>query len=308
MTRSELVEFCLAFPAVYEDYPFDTVADSGAWTVMRHRAGKRSFALIYERNGRLCVNLKCEPLEAELLRQAFADVIPAYHMNKTHWNTVVLGGDVPVDELLRQMRSSYSLTKPSRAKKSRQGGQQDMIRFGPYDWRILQEKDGQALVLSDKVIGKRAYDDGRIAITWEACGLRRYLNGEFHDRFSTGDRARIMDTTIKNDANPWFGTDGGNDTTDRIFLLSIEEAVSYWGDSGQLKNRNPGSKLFINDRYKSARKARDMDGASAWWWLRSPGLRPTLAAQVYNGGAIHISGHHAANCLGGVRPALWLRL
>lgn len=112
MTRRELINYCLTFPSVYEDYPFDDIIDDGAWTVMRHRANKKSFALIYERYGKLCVNLKCDPLEADFLRQAFTSVTPAYHMNKMHWNTVILGGDVPIDELKRMIAASYDLTKP----------------------------------------------------------------------------------------------------------------------------------------------------------------------------------------------------
>lgn len=112
MTRRELIDFCLTFPAAYEDYPFDDIIDGGAWTVIRHRTNKKSFAMIYERNGKLCVNLKCDPLEADFLRQAFADVKPAYHMNKIHWNTVTLGGDVPEEELKRMVGQSYDLIKP----------------------------------------------------------------------------------------------------------------------------------------------------------------------------------------------------
>ena len=52
MTRRELIDYCLTLPDVYEDYPFDGIADAGAWAVMRHRMNKKSFALIYERNGR----------------------------------------------------------------------------------------------------------------------------------------------------------------------------------------------------------------------------------------------------------------
>ncbi|SHI03393.1 Predicted DNA-binding protein, MmcQ/YjbR family [Sporobacter termitidis DSM 10068] len=112
MTRRELIEYCLTFPLAYEDYPFDDAADASAWTVMRHRANKKSFALIYERNGKLCVNLKCEPLEADFLRQAFQDITPAYHMNKVHWNTVILEGDVPDGELQLLTERSYDLIKP----------------------------------------------------------------------------------------------------------------------------------------------------------------------------------------------------
>ncbi|MDR1704906.1 MAG: MmcQ/YjbR family DNA-binding protein [Clostridiales bacterium] len=112
MTRRELIDFCLTFPAAYEDYPFDDLADIGAWTVMRYRANRKGFAHIYERNGGLCINLKCDPFEADFLRQVFADVMPAYHMNKRHWITVTLGGDVPDDELGRMIERSYDLIKP----------------------------------------------------------------------------------------------------------------------------------------------------------------------------------------------------
>ena len=111
-TRKELIDFCLSFPAAYEDYPFDSTPEGGVWTVMRHQKNKKSFALIYERDGRLCLNLKCDPPEADLLRQAFCDVIPGYHMNKTHWNTVRTGGDLPDGELQRMIAASYDLIKP----------------------------------------------------------------------------------------------------------------------------------------------------------------------------------------------------
>lgn len=117
MTRQDLIDFCLTFPAAYEDYPFDDIADACAWTVMRHRTNRKSFALIYERNSRLCVNLKCDPFEADFLRQAFADVTLAYHMNKVHWNTVALGGDVPEEEIKRMVGKSYDLIKPKEKSK-----------------------------------------------------------------------------------------------------------------------------------------------------------------------------------------------
>ena len=116
MTRDELINFCLSFPSVYEDYPFDDIIDESAWSVMRLRTSKKSFAFIYQRNGKLYVNLKCEPFEADFLRQAFSDITPAYHMNKTHWNTIMLGGDVPDDELRWMVERSYDLIKPKMRK------------------------------------------------------------------------------------------------------------------------------------------------------------------------------------------------
>lgn len=121
MMRQELIDYFLTFPAAYEDYPFDKIADAGAWTVMRHRANKKSFALIYERNGKLCVNLKCDPLEADFLRQAFSYIAPAYHMNKEHWNTITLGDDVPEGDLKRMIERSYALIKPKVRKRLSHG-------------------------------------------------------------------------------------------------------------------------------------------------------------------------------------------
>jgi predicted DNA-binding protein (MmcQ/YjbR family) len=108
MTRRELIDLCLARPAAYEDYPFD----GDDWCVIRHRTNKKGFAHIYERGGKLCVNLKCDPFEADFLRQAYLDVTPAYHMNKVHWNTVTIGGDVSTPELARLIEKSYDLVKP----------------------------------------------------------------------------------------------------------------------------------------------------------------------------------------------------
>jgi len=120
MTKQELIDYCLTFPAAYEDYPFGgqvAHSDDGTWTVMRHDANKKSFAHIYNRNGKLCINLKCEPIRADFLRGAFSDIVPGWHMNKTHWNTIYVDGDVPKEELYDSIQHSYNLVKPKQRKK-----------------------------------------------------------------------------------------------------------------------------------------------------------------------------------------------
>ena len=111
-TRQKIINYCLTLPLAYEDYPFDDISDDKRWTVMRHQSNKKTFAMIYVRNDKLCINLKCDPVEADFIRQIFADVTHGWHMNKTHWNTVTLGGDVPDDELLKMIDKSYDLIKP----------------------------------------------------------------------------------------------------------------------------------------------------------------------------------------------------
>lgn len=106
-------EFCLSFPGVYRDYPFGE-----EWTVFRHRKTGKSFAFFYERGGTLCVNLKCDPFRADLLRRSFSWVTPGYHMNKTHWNTVCLSGAAGNEDEVRSMIShSFSLTEKKPKKK-----------------------------------------------------------------------------------------------------------------------------------------------------------------------------------------------
>lgn len=114
MTRRELIDLCLEFPSAYEDYPFAEAPGEGETAVMRHRANKKTFALISERGGKLCINLKCDPREADFLRRVYKGVQPGWHMNKEHWNTVTTGSDVPEEELRRQIANSYDLVKPKK--------------------------------------------------------------------------------------------------------------------------------------------------------------------------------------------------
>jgi len=109
---------------------------------------------------------------------------------------------------------------------------------------------------------------------------------------------RIAETRVIYNDNLWYGSSGGNDTTDKIFLLSLEEVVKYFGDSGQF-NR-PRREWVFNDQYNSARVARDANGQVSWWWLRSPG--------VYIVGNVSIGGYFVFSDAVGVRPVLWINL
>ena len=118
MTYEELLERCLTYPDAFEDHPFGSEApEDGGWTVIRHRLNRKGFAFIFMRGG-LCINLKCEPLRADLLRQLYRGVTPAYHMNKLHWNSVKPDSDVPEDVLYDMIEHSYRLTMPKACKGS----------------------------------------------------------------------------------------------------------------------------------------------------------------------------------------------
>ena len=123
----------------------------------------------------------------------------------------------------------------------------DKINFGKYEWRVLDIQNNAALILTENIIETRPYHNRYVNITWADCALRKYLNGEFYDTFSEVDRAKIMPVTNKNLNNQWYGTKGGEDTLDYIFLLSIEEAVcKYFGDSSKkLYNRGITEKYWF---------------------------------------------------------------
>ena len=181
------------------------------------------------------------------------------------------------------------------------------ISFGGYDWRVLDIQDGKALLLSDKAVKNRAYQQSSYRkTTWAECSLREYLNGKFYNSLGE-DKARIAETVVTTSNNPWYSTNGGDDTNDKIFLLSIEEVVKYFGDSGQLKNRMDNA-WCINDEYNSARIATDKKGTVSRWWLRSPGSNDHYAADVNDSGNLVFNGNFVDLSGGGVRPALWLNL
>lgn len=107
MTKEEYVEFCKNLGGAEVDKPFNEDFEA---TVARHSDSKKWFALVMEYQGKNVVNLKCDPMESDFLRSVFKGVIPAYHMNKVHWNTVFLESDVPDEEIERLTFVSFELT------------------------------------------------------------------------------------------------------------------------------------------------------------------------------------------------------
>jgi len=187
----------------------------------------------------------------------------------------------------------------------------ETISFGGIDWLVLDVQDDRALLITKNVIETRRYHSSYPSVTWEICELRAYLNGTgayegkgFIDRFSAQQRARIQTVDNANPNNPRYNTRGGNVTQDQVFLLSIEEVVEYFGDSGQLGDPNA---YYIGDEYNYNRVAK-YNGRIHWWWLRSPGYGSNWAAGVDYGGGIGIGGCPVYGEGRGVRPALWLAL
>ena len=106
-SRHDVIDFCMTLNGVYEDYPFRDVN----WTIMRHKDNNKMFAAVFKRFDNIWINVKCNPDVTYMWRNAFDGVIPAYHMNKKHWNSIILNGSVPENEIKNMILDSYNLTK-----------------------------------------------------------------------------------------------------------------------------------------------------------------------------------------------------
>ena len=162
------------------------------------------------------------------------------------------------------------------------------MTFGNMEWIVLAREGGKALLLSKDCIEERAFHEKFEPVTWKDCSLRSYLNGPWYETtFSEEEKAKILTAKVKNADNEDCGTPGENDTEDKVFLLSVDEAEQY----------------FYSDHERIA----DLDNKASDWWLRSPG-NYECAVVVNRDGRIWSVGWEVDSKIGGVRPALWIKL
>ena len=112
-TRKQILEFGLTFPDTYQDAPFH----DDNWQLVRYRGNKKAFLWTYEREGHVNLNVKVDPDRAFFWRDIYESVIPGYHQNKEHWNTVILDGSIPDRDIRQMIAESYELISDSPAKR-----------------------------------------------------------------------------------------------------------------------------------------------------------------------------------------------
>ena len=104
-TREEALAYGLSFPYTYKEAPFH----DQNWELVRVHGSKKAFLWVYERNGYINMNVKVNPEWRDFWRKAYPAVQPGYHQNKEHWNTVILDGSIPDEEIRRMIAESYDL-------------------------------------------------------------------------------------------------------------------------------------------------------------------------------------------------------
>lgn len=113
-TREEALAYGLSFEDTYSDMPFH----DPNWVLVRYKRNKRAFLWTYEYQGQMRINIKVDPEWRDFWRSAFAAVLPGYHQNKEHWNTVILDGTVPDEDIRRMIAESYDLVVGKRDARS----------------------------------------------------------------------------------------------------------------------------------------------------------------------------------------------
>ena len=187
--------------------------------------------------------------------------------------------------------------------------------MAPIEWEILELHEGKALLLSRYGLEAKCYNKSKKDVTWENCTLRSWLNGEFLKRaFSKNEQQAILITKVDNSENQGYSkwkTSGGEDTEDKVFLLSYAEANKYldvrFGNSQSLKSRVSPTAYSKAAGAGTNKNDKTSEGTDAGlWWLRSPGSSRSRAALVhYDGSLVNYNVSYVNVC---VRPAIWVNL
>ena len=208
------------------------------------------------------------------------------------------------------------------------------FKYEPIKWRVLNRKGNDALLLADIALDDQKYNTNNTnntSVTWETSSMRSWLNGYgasvnqpktdysrknfINSAFTSAQRSAIKKTNVVNDNNIHYGTTGGKNTSDKVFLLSDSEVYSTdtAADYGFVKNNiDDEARRNRCSTYAYAmgtwRNTYTFYRGNIWWWLRSPGGSSVSAAGVNDTGWVSRDGGSVDKYSGGVRPALHLNL
>lgn len=183
----------------------------------------------------------------------------------------------------------------------------------PIQWRVLSNTDGELFVVAENILNSKAYNQAMTNITWETCPLRTWLNNNFYDTaFSAAEQAKIVTSTVINEDNPWNGLLGGNDTNDKVFLLSYSEVMNpahgfssdYYGINVVDPTRSAiGTDFSLSCGLYAIQQV--PYPAYGLWHLRSPGITQASSGFVgWGGGDMNFDGGNGILTYIGVRPAM----
>jgi len=176
----------------------------------------------------------------------------------------------------------------------------------PIKWRVLSVNGNDAFLLADQNLDAKPYNEKFTDVTWATCTLRTWLNDAFlNTAFTSAEQVAIKNTTVVNDDNPYYDIEGGENTTDKVYLLSIAEASNTaYGFNGEFRTESE-TREAKNTAY--AKECGAWTSRNGYWWLRSPSYYSRSASSVNNYGYGTDNGTDV-DYDNAVRPALHLNL
>ena len=183
----------------------------------------------------------------------------------------------------------------------------------PIKWRVLSVNGNDAFLLADQNLDAKPYNGEDTDVTWATCTLRTWLNGTFlNTAFTSAEQTAIKNTTVVNDDNPYYDTEGGENTTDKVYLLSIAEAGNTaYGFNGEFRTesetREAKNTAYAKECGALTSTSTEYEG-NGYWWLRSPGIISGSASIVFDDGYGLGNGGSVILDNVAVRPALHLNL
>ena len=170
------------------------------------------------------------------------------------------------------------------------------------EWIVLAMDGNKALIISKYALDCQRYNSTYMRTTWENCSLRTWLNWTFYNTaFGVYHKNMIQNTTVTADKNPTYNTSPGNNTNDKVFLLSITEVNNYFSSDS--------SRQCQGTDYCYALDATKTINGNCWWWLRSPSYNSLNATVVDGSGSVCDDfNNYVLNDNNSVRPAMWINL
>ena len=183
----------------------------------------------------------------------------------------------------------------------------------PIKWRVLSVNGNDAFLLADQNLDAKPYNEKFTDVTWATCTLRTWLNDAFlNTAFTSAEQVAIKNTTVVNDDNPYYDIEGGENTTDKVYLLSIAEASNTaYGFNGEFRTesetREAKNTAYAKECGALTSTSTEYEG-NGYWWLRSPGIISGSASIVFDDGYGLGNGGSVILDNVAVRPALHLNL
>ncbi len=189
----------------------------------------------------------------------------------------------------------------------------DFYRYDPVEWRVLSTGYDGIYVMAEKILDCQPYHKTNTGITWADCTLRTWLNTTFYNTaFSNTEKANIRTATLINDKNPEYGTNGGIDTSDKVFVPSYYDVISSEYGFSSSHSAYDASRQAQVTGYAESRGAYVNTSTTyygnGYWWLRTPGHSSNYVCNVNNSGYVNYYGINVYYDDNGVRPALKLNL